>query len=804
MEQKLTKEFESLKAADVFSLLETSEKGLSDSEAQNRANTIGFNEVAEKKKNVFLEFFSYFWGPIPWLLEFATILAFLIGNTFDAFVFLFIVLINGSITFYNEHDSKKALSLLKRKLTIKTNVLRNNSWKIVESRVLVPGDIINLRLGDVVPADVKIISGELSADQSSLTGESLPSSLHAGSIAFTGSVIKRGEAKCVIINTGMRTYFGKTVELVNIAKPKSKQEQIMFSISKNLIYVGAAAFLFVLAYALFVKTPINIILTFAILFIGGGIPATLPMMFTLAQSKGATELSKKDILVTKLDSIENAASVEIICLDKTGTITQNNLEISSIIPFSGFKDKEVALFAALASSAESKDAINNVIMEYTKKNGIVLSNYKRVSYVPFEPSTKREESVVNYKGKKFRIVKGAPQTILSLCKKTTKAQKINFNTQIESLSLKGFRVIAVAKSNYGQQQNLSLVGLLALSDPLRPDSKETIAAIREAGIKPVMLTGDNISVAREIAKQAGIGEHIVRIAEIKSLPEDKQADAILECDGIAEIYPEDKYWVVKILQSKQHMVGMTGDGVNDAPALKQAELGIAVSNSTDVAKAAASMVLTEPGTKVILEAIKTSRETYQRMLTWTLKKIARSIQFMMILIVGFFWLHDVIVSITGLLLLLVVNDFLTMSLAVDNARSTKNPNSWNVKNITIASVFIGVLLFVIVLALLIVGVDYLKFNMEQIQAFVLIALVYTGQLGIFIVRERGHFWNSKPNWFVSSLIIFSVVMFTVLGGLGIAVALIPWSVLLITLAVCSVFILVMDWPKFWVFRKLGL
>jgi H+-transporting ATPase len=803
MDSTPTAAFKEMNVVRALEALATNEKGLSSQQAQARQKELGFNEVTEKKESPYWEFFSYFWGPIPWLLEIATIMCFLLGNTFDGFVLGFITVANGTVEYYNEHDSKKALSLLKKKLTIKSHVLRSGAWQLLDARELVPGDIITVGLGDVVPADAKIISGGISADQSALTGESLPVELRESDVLYTGSTIKRGEAKCVVINTGMRTYFGKTVELVNIAKPKSKTEEIMFTIARNVTYLGAALFAVILVYALSIHSSAVTIFTFAVLFIGGGVPAALPMMFTIAQSKGATDLSKKNILVTKLDSIENAASVEVLCLDKTGTITENELEVRQAIPI-GVDEKELLTLSCLASSTESKDAIDTVVIDYAEEHGVKLAGYTQLSYTPFEPATKYAFGMVKFKANRFKALKGAPQKVISLCKGISKKQKSELEKKIEKLSLTGCRVLAVAKSAPGKPEELTLCGLLALADPLRKDSAQTIAALRESGIKPIMLTGDNIAVAREIAKQAGIGGRILRISDIKSLPGAEQPGAVLSCDGIAEIYPEDKFWVVQTLQKQGKMVGMTGDGVNDAPALKQSELGIAVSNSTDVAKAAASMVLTVSGTGVILNAIQTSREIYQRMLTWTLKKISRSIQFMFILLVGFMWFQDVVVSITGLVLLMIVNDFLTMTLAVDNSRASKKPNSWNLKNITLASFFVGSIFFLIELAILLLGMHQFNLKLEGIQTLILLSLVYTGQMGIYIIRERGHFWQSWPNGMVSIILWLAILAFTALGILGIGMAPLPAEQVLLTFGICALAIALTDFPKHLAYKKLGI
>ncbi len=797
-----TDEFKKMDIKAMLELLKASEKGLSETDVEARVKEYGFNEVEEKKKSSLVAFFSWFWGPIPWFLEAAVLICIIIGDWLDGIMLAALLLSNVIIGFYNEHGSQKSLEILKQKLTIKTKVMRDGKWVTKESRELFPGDLILIGLGDVVPADAKIISGDISADQAAITGESMPVNLKKSDVALTGSTIKRGEAKCIIVNTGRHTAIGKTVELVNIAKPESKQEAIMFNVAKNLIYVGTVAFAIILLYALFIGTPLITILIFAVLFIAGGIPVALPVMFTISQARGATNLSKHGVLVTKLDSIENAASVEILCLDKTGTITINELEISEHIPMPGIEKNELISLAAIASGAEGKDQIDATVLAYAKKNKTDMSAYKQISYTPFEPSTKKAEASVEFEGKQFIAVKGATQTLLALCTSMNKKEKDKITAKVEELSKKGNRVLAVGKSQ--GTGNFTLAGLLALNNPLRSDTKATIVALKEAGIKPMMLTGDNIAVAREMARQAGIGDNIVRISEIKKLPESEQGKAVEKCDGIAEILPEDKYGVVKHLQSTGKTIGMTGDGVNDAPALKQAELGIAVSNATDVAKAAAGMVLTESGIDVILEGIRTSRRTYQRMLTWTLKKITLSIQFMLILAVGFFWFQDIIIVIPGLMLLLIMTDFMSMSLAVDNSKSTKNPNNWNVKNLTIAAGILGILFFLIELALLIWGANYLKLSFEQIRTLVLLSLVFTAQFAIIIIRERGRFWNSWPAKVVSISMAIAIIIFIPLSIYGIIITPISAALVFATLIICTITVLAIDFPKVWIFKKTGI
>ncbi|MGA8855644.1 MAG: HAD-IC family P-type ATPase, partial [Candidatus Bathyarchaeia archaeon] len=424
-------------------------------------------------------------------------------------------------------------------------------------------------------------------------------------------------------------------------------------------------------------------------------------------------------------------------------------------------------------------------------------------FTPFDPATKRSEAIVEHNGKRFRVAKGAPQVILSLCKVDDETRK-NVNTNVESLSKKGYRTLAVAKSEDNDLDSLRLVGLLPLADPPRPDSKETIGELKRLGVKTKMLTGDNVAIAREIASQVDIGNRIYPMSSLEKLSEADQARILDEYDGLAEIYPEDKYRVVKLLQSRGHMVGMTGDGVNDSPALKQAEVGIAVSDSTDVAKASASIVLTEPGLRVILNAIGTSRQIYQRMLTWVVNKVTKVIQFVGILVLGFFWLHHVVLSVLGMVLLVFANDFVTMSLATDNVKTTRSPNIWNVKNITLASLIIGVLLVVEGAIVIFIGTNYYHMELETLQTFVLLTLVFTSQFRVLIVRERGHFWASRPGRELAISSLATVIGFALLGIYGVVLPSVTTVQVLVVLGLSALFTLGVDFPKYYAFRKFGL
>jgi H+-transporting ATPase len=804
MTTKATGDFADMSIEDTCSTLITSTNGLTENEAMRRINEFGYNELAEKRKNPFADFLARYWGPMPWLLELTMVLSYIIGHYLEVAIVFGLLTLNAIIGFHHTRSSLKALELLKKRLAITSKVMRDGKWVIKYAREIVPGDIIQVGLGDLVPADAKVVAGEVSVDQSALTGESLPVTARPAGILYSSSVVKRGQAKALILNTAANTYFGKTAELVKIAKPKSHQEQIMSAIVKYTMYVSIMALAFVVLDAALTRVvDLLTIVRFALIFLMGSIPVALPAVFAIVLAVGAMQLAKEGALVTRLDSIEDAASMQVLCLDKTGTITQNVLSATDPIPFRGFAKEDVAIIAMLASKEEIRDVIDLAAIDYAKRLQASPGKYKQVSFTPFDPATKKSEAIIEYNGNHFRVAKGAPQIILPECKIDDEALK-EIDGEVKSLSKKGYRTLAVAKSEDNYLDDLTFVGLLPLADPPRPDSKETIGELKRLGVKPKMLTGDNVAIATEIADQVEIGNRIYPMSDLRKLSDAEQAKILDEYDGLAEIYPEDKYRVVKLLQSKGYMVGMTGDGVNDSPALKQAEVGIAVNNSTDVAKASSSIVLTEPGLKVILDAIGTSRQIYQRMLTWVINKVTKVIQFVGLLVLGFFWLHHVVLSVLGMVLLVFANDFTTMSLATDNVKTTKNPDIWNVKNITLASLVIGALLVVEGATVVFVGNNFYHMELGTLQTFVLLALVFTSQFRVLIVRERGHFWSSKPGRELAISTLATVIGFALLGTYGVILPPVSAAQVLFVLGFSGAFTLCVDFPKCYTFSKFGL
>jgi H+-transporting ATPase len=800
-EVRNTSDYKQISPEETLRLLETTREGLSDSEVSDRLGKFGYNEIEESRRNPVFEFLLRYWGPMPWLLELALVLSFSLGHKVEGVIIFVLLTANAIIGQIHSNGSQKVIELLKKKLAVRSKVLRNKIWSAVDAKVIVDGDIISVRLGDIVPADTKLISGELSVDQSALTGESLPAEVHQSDIIYSGSVVTRGEATGVVVNTGAKTYFGKTAELVKIAKPKSHQLEVMMAIVKYMMYLGITASLLISVSAFVMNLNILVILTFVVIFLLGAVPVALPAVLTIVQSVGAKELARKGALVTRLDSVEDAASIDIICFDKTGTITQNRLSVAESVPFSGNRNEDVIRAAALTCQSDAMDLIDTSIINYASQSGVSLEGYKKVSYTPFDPSLKRTEAIIESGKSRFRTVKGAARVILELCHDITPQTEDEVYKAIDGFSVKGYRTIAVARSEGADLNNLRLTGLISLADPPRPDSKEMLDQIKKLGILPMMLTGDSLEIAKEISGGVGIGKNIIRMADIRELSPDKQLKIVRECNGFAEIYPEDKYAIVKLLQSAGHIVGMTGDGVNDAPALKQAEMGIAVSNSTDVAKAAASMVLTESGLGVIVDAITISRQTYQRMLTWVINKIVKVIEFVVLLTIGFFLFRNMLLSLLGVSLLVLANDFVTMSLASDNVVYTGKPDKWNVRNNILASLIPALLYVLGDVVVILAGKDYFNLQWKELTTLVMLVLIFNSQFRVLIVRERRHFWSSLPG---KALLISStsaIIGFSVLSLSPILVPQLGLPEIITIFGFSALFSFVIDFPKYYLFRK---
>lgn len=804
--QRSTLSYAKLSLEETLSVLQASQEGLKESDIFERRKTFGLNEREVPKASSLWLFFSRYSGPMPWMLESAMILSFLLGRNVEGVLIFLLLTMNACMGFFHERHAQKAVELIQKKLAFRARVLRDGAWVLIETKELVPGDILLLKLGDSVPADVKVIGGAIAVDESLLTGESLPRESHPSDIVYCGSLIKRGETRAVVVNIGDNTSFGKTMELARHAKSKSHQEEVMLAIVQYMMYGGIGASLLVALYAFFFHVPFLLIATFAVTFLMGAIPVALPAVLTIVQAAAARQLAKKNILVTRLDSVEDAASIDILCLDKTGTLTMNVLSIAEVVPFEGYSREDVVLFAMLSSEERGLDPIDRAILSYGKTHMFVptVESYTRISFLPFDPSLKRTEALVEKEGKRFMVFKGSVRMIQNLCEGRTAGAFEQANSVLQRFSEKGYRTLAVAYAAADGGRAFRMVGLLSLADAPRRSAHVMISEIKALGVKPLMLTGDNVAIAREIAKQVGIGRCIVRMSDLESLSEVEQRDMASRCDGFAEVFPEDKYRIVRLLQSAGHAVGMTGDGTNDAPALKQAEMGIAVSSATDAAKASASVVLTQEGLHVLVDAIKISRETYQRMLSWVINKETKVIEVVGLLLIGFFWFHKMVLSLFDMSLLIVANDFITMSLATDRVKHSSSPNIWDVKTLTLASLFLGLMMMVGGAFMLFGGIYLLHLPFEQVRTLILLYLVFDSQLRILVVRERNHFWSSRPGTGLLLCTAVTAVIFLFLGIAGILFPPLPVSHVLLTFAFASLFTLACDFPKYYLFRKLGM
>jgi len=792
-----TEAFKTLSLEETLAKLNASVDGLAGSEARARLARLGLNAIEEKKTHPLAQFLSRYWGPMPWLLEIAIVLAAFLGHVTESVIIFLLLSINAVIGFMHQHNASKALELLKKRLAVNARVLRDGKWQTIDAAELVPGDIILVKLGDIVPADVKIVRGNLSVDESSLTGESLPTELSENNIVYSSSIARQGEATCIVLNTGGSTLFGKTASLVKIAKPVSHQEEVMLTIVRYMMYLGIVSSFAVGIYALVLHIPFLMTLSFVVTFLIGAVPVALPAVLTIVQAAAGSQMAEKGALVTRLDAIEDAASISVVCFDKTGTITQNKLSVVGSAASPGFTENDVVRTAALASSADNMDLIDSAILNAAAARGLAADGCTQRSFTPFSPATRRTEAVIECAGSRYHVLKGAVPIILELCSATSESVKSDINVNVALFAQKGYRTIAVARAreDTASESPPELIGILALADPIRSDSPLMIADLRALNVKPIMLTGDSLAIAREISVQAGIGPNIISIRELDGMDESAQARKVAQIDGFAEIFPEDKYRIVKLLQKSGYMVGMTGDGVNDAPALKQAEMGIAVSNAADVAKASASVVLTREGVGVIVQAIRLSRRTYQRMLTWVINKVTKVVQVLGLLVAGFFLFRNMILSMLDMSLLVFANDFVTMSLATDNAKDAQAPNQWKVKNITLASLAIGLLLVAQGIGGIFIGQDLLRLDFGHMQTFVLLTLIFTSQFRVLIVRERRCMWDSMPGTLLLASTGSTMAIFFLMGAFGFIIPALGARETALALAYSLVFTAMLDCPK---------
>ena len=703
------------------------------------------------------------------MLELTMFLSYLLQDYFDVYIIGALLLVNAAIGFAQEQKASGALEALKERLQVNARVLRDGKWQTVSAKELVPGDIVRVRAGDFVPADLKVIEGsELGVDQSALTGESMTVEKREDDVLFSGATVKRGETNAVVVATGASTLFGKTTELLQTARPKLHMEEVTSKVVRWLLVMVGALIALVLAGSYVDGTNLLQVLPLALVLIVFAVPVALPAMFTVSMAMGSLELAKKGVLVTRLSASEDAASMDILCADKTGTITANKLSVTSVMAAEGFDDDDVIANGALASQEANQDPIDAAFISAAGERNLLRASFIQKQFVPFDPKTRRTEAVIVSDGKEFRVMKGAVEAVAQAC--GSDLQRAGIEEKMNDFAARGYRTLAVAVS--GPDGALRFCGLAALYDAPRPDSKKLIGELTGLGVSVKMLTGDALPIAREISNQIGLGDSLVRASDLKSEMEkqpSKAAEIAEKSSGFAEIYPEDKYLIVKSLQSAGHITGMTGDGVNDAPALRQAEVGIAVSNATDVAKGAASAVLTGEGLSNIVALVEVGRMIYQRIVTWTLNKVVKTFQVAVFIALAFFLTGYYVVSALDIILLLFFLDFVTISLSTDRVRWSRQPERWNVTGLVKVGVLLGGVTVIELFGLLFLGLRYLGLSGDigRLQTFDFAALFYLGIFTVLVVRERGLFWNSVPSRTLMTALMADMILVGVLVTVGV-------------------------------------
>lgn len=759
--------------------------GLTTKEAQKRLMKYGPNAIQEFKKHPVFEFLAKFWSPIPWMLEITFILQLSLGKKNESIVTICLLVFNAVVGFIQEKRAQSALSLLRKKLQIKARVLRDKAWILMDAQEIVKDDVIRIRMGDFIPADIKLLEGNILVDRSALTGESFPIELTTDNKAFSGSIIKRGEATGLVIATGKRSFFGKTAELVRSAKSESHFEKTVLNIVEYLVSIDIVLVVIILIYSAIADIPLSAILPFSLVLLIASVPVALPATFTLMSALASLKLANSGVLVTRLTAIEEAAAMEILCCDKTGTLTQNSLILKDIKPLLPITTTELLRLAAFASNEASQDPFDTAILSLARNEG-VLDLKNRLEFIPFDSLTKRSEAIVKDQNKVIRIVKGAPPLIASMT-----SAGVDVMNVASQLAAQGDRILSIA---FGEGEQLQLAGFLIFSDPIREESRKTIEDLKKLGLTIKMFTGDVGATAKAIAAEIGMGQRIGPKEAILS-------KHIQKYDIFAEVFPEDKYQLVQTLQQEGCVVGMTGDGVNDAPALRQADVGIAVSNATDVAKAASSMILTNPGLGNLIEAIKTGREVYRRMLTYTLNKIVKTTDIALFLSLGLLF-EDVFVITPRLVMFLIfANDFVTMSLASDNVKIADSPCSLKVRFLAPISLLLALCWLSFYFAVFFAARDFIKLPLPATQTLMFLMFVFSGLATVYLVRTRDHFWKIRPGKFLLISTIADILSVSSLAYFGILME--PLSLELILFLASSVvaFMILLDQIKALVFQR---
>ena len=764
--------------------------GLTNDEARRRLEKFGPNAMPDTALHPLRMAIEKFWAPVPWMLEAAIVLELALGKYIEAAIIAALLVFNAALGLFQESRAQATLAALKSRLALSASVRRDGAWKTILAAELVPGDVVKLSLGAVVAADVKLTAGEVLLDQSMLTGESVPIEAGAGVQTYAGALVRRGEAAAKVTATGARTKFGRTAELVRAAHVVGSQQKAVLRVVRNLAGFNGIVIVLLVAYAWFLKSPLDEIIPLVLTAVLASIPVALPATFTLAAAVGARALAKRGVLPTRLSAVDEAASMNVLCADKTGTLTRNALTVTMVRPMPGFDEAHVLALAALASSDGGQDPVDGAIRAAAASKA-VSDAPRLIKFVAFDPAKKMSEATAtDSAGDPQRIVKGACATIIGLAQSSPTVTAV-----ANELEAKGFRVLAVA---VGTATAMKLAGLIALSDPPRPDSAALVSELHGLGVRTVMVTGDAPATAAIVAKAVGLDGAICPPGPIPDAVHPEQFAVF------AGVLPEDKYKLVKAFQKGGHTIGMCGDGANDAPALRQAQMGIAVSTATDVAKSAAGMVLTEPGLGGIVAAVKEGRVIFQRIQTYTLNSIIKKIVTVLFLIVGLIMTGHAVLTPLLMVIVMIAGDFLAMSLTTDNVRPSPMPNAWRTGSLTMAGIVMAVCLLAFCSGALFVGKFELGLGIDPLRTLAFITLVFGSQATIYAIRQRRHLWGSRPSlWLVVSSAT-DILIASALSIEGVEMAPLQAWVVASTLGAAAVFAVVADLVKVPTFRRLGI
>jgi H+-transporting ATPase len=764
------------------------EPGLTSDEAQTRLERDGRNAMPDTSAHPLRNGLASFWAPVPCLLEASIVLEIVLHKYYEGAVIAALLVFNAALSYFQESRAQATLSALKSRLALNASVQRDGAWKTTPAAELVCGDLVKLSLGGVVAADMRLTAGSVELDQSMLTGESLPVEAGAGADTYAGALVRRGEATAVVTATGTRTKFGRTAELVRTAHAASTQQNAVLKIVRNLAILNGFVIVAMGTYAYFHAMPWGEIVPLLLTSVLAAIPVALPATFTLAAAVGARALAKVGVLPTRLSAVDEGASIDVLCTDKTGTLTRNELSVTSVRALPGSDEAHVLGFAALASSEGGQDPVDAAIRDaasHKPASGLPTL----ATFVPFDPANKTSEATATgADGGTLRIIKGAYAAVAALASGSASTAGA-----VDELEKQGYRVLAVAT---GSVDSVNIIGLIALSDPPRTDSHALMAELHNLGVRTVMVTGDAPITASIVAHEVGLDG---AICPPGALPQSIQPS---DYAVFAGILPEGKYNLVKAFQKSGHTVGMCGDGANDAPALRQAQIGLAVSTATDVAKSAAGVVLTEAGLGGIVAAVKEGRIAFQRILTYTLNSVMKKILQVLLLAVGLVMTGHSVLTPMLMVIVMITGDFLAMSLTTDRVRPSKTPNSWQIGRITGAGAFLGACFLAFSVAILAVGMYKLHFGIDELRTLSVVGIVFGSQATTYVIRGRGHLWGLRPStWLVLSSVA-DILIISTLAVRGIAMAPLPISIVAYEFAAAMGFAVILDLVKIPVFARL--